>query len=179
MKKFLSVLVAALFALPLFSVEIPDWVAILDSGNGGDSTGVVTVADETIGGKAYKGVTTIKGKVTTKFQYGFAGMMISGDDLAAALKAGKGIKIKISGDGKKYDLRVETNDRPDYCFHLISLTAPKGKVAEYVIPYEKLKQYDWGAKKQFNKNNITAISFQTIGQPIASYELKVISVEIF
>lgn len=186
MKKLLSIIFAACLAMPIFSLEVPNWIAIDDKNDKGSSTAVISVADETIGGKTYKGVVTLKGKVTTDFQYGYAGMMLNndaGDPIAKAfveaLRKGKGVRIAVSGDGKKYDMRLETSDRPDYCFHLISLQAPKGSVKVYEIPYSKLKQYSWGAQKKFDQSKITALSFQTIGQPLSSYELKVISVELF
>lgn len=186
MKKLLSIIFAACLAMPIFALETPKWMPLTDASDKGSSTANLTVADETIGGKTYKGVVTLKGKVTTDFQYGYAGMMMNNDPtdpvakaFVNALRTGKGVRIAISGDGKKYDLRVETSDRPDYCFHLISLQAPKGAVKVYEIPYSKLTQYSWGVQKKFDQNKITGLSFQTIGQPISSYELKVISVELF
>ena len=186
MKKLLTILATAMISCAAFALDIPGWVVITDAGNNGSSTGEMTVATETIGGKSYNGVVTLKGKVTTKYQYGYCGMMVSNDakDPVAkaftdALKNGNGVKIALSGDGKKYCIRLETNDRPDYCFHCIELEAPKGKVVEYDIPYSKLKQYSWGAQKSFKKQNITALSIQTIGQPIDSYEVKVVSVKVF
>lgn len=168
-----------------FAAEVPEWFSVVDAADGGTSTAEVVVADEKIDGKDYKGVTTVSGKVTTDFQYGYAGMQMIGDNPTGveaafldALKKGSGIKLVVSGDGKTYDFRVNTNDRPDYCYHMFSVKTTKGKVTTYEIPYKKLKQYTWGAKKSFKKENISGLSFQTSSYPLASYELKVISVEV-
>lgn len=168
MKKIILIVAAALMCSGLFAQTVKSWSCYGDADNGGSSTAEVKVDN---------GVTNFSGVVTTKYQYGYAGLVMDDDpEFISALKKAKGVKITVKGDGKKYNLRIETNDRPDYCFHQYQFTA--GAKTTITVPFEKLAQESWGKQKPFVKNNITSVSFQTVGQPIASYSLDVISVEI-
>ncbi len=179
MKKMIGILLSAMLATSVFAEKVNSWAALTDANDKGSSTAELTVSDETIDGKKYEGVATLKGTVTTKFQYGYAGMYsVDGAPLEKLLQNGSGIELAVSGDGAMYDVRIETSDRKDYCYHKFTFQAPKGKVKKYTIPYSKLKQDSWGVPKKFDKSLIKNVSFQTIGQPIKSYELKVINVEV-
>ena len=175
MKKVLLVLLMT--GLIIAGVAAQSWEANTDIWNAGDSTANVTVANKTVAGRAYPNVTTVKGTVTTKYQYGYAGIEMRGA-IGNELKAGRAVKISVTGDGKVYDLRLLTTDRPDYCFHMFPLQTTPGKVTTYEIPYTNFKQYTWGKPVALNKNNIEGLGIQTVGQPIPSYEFSVISVEV-
>ena len=171
MKKVLLVLLMT--GLIVAGVAAASWEANTDIWNAGDSTANVTVGSKTIAGKTYPNVTTVKGKVTTKYQYGYAGIQLFDE----AYRGAKGVKISVTGDGKTYDLRLNTSDRPDYCFHMFALKTTPGKVTTYEIPYSKFTQYTWGKPVALDTENIDGISIQTVGQPIPSYEFSVVSVE--
>ena len=180
MKKIIILAVSLLITASVFAQDgIIAWSTYKDTNSGGSSTANIVTEEKTISGVKYTGVTTWSGTVTTDFQYGFAGMNSTvTPEFLAGLKSAKGIRIWVSGDGKNYNCRIETNDRPDYCFHQFSFNAPVGSVKQYDIMFTRLKQESWGVKKNFNPNNITQISFQTIGQPIPSYKLHLIKVEL-
>lgn len=170
MKKLMVLVAMAMLAGSVFAQKATKWMAQGDADNGGTSTAVLTEKADGI---------EVSGKVTTDYQYGYAtAFVIEGDAFVDALKAGKGVKLTVTGDGKKYDLRVETSDRPDYAFHRFTFEAPKGKNATYTITYDKLKQYEWGSAKKFDQSKIQGVSIQTIGQPIPAYSYKVVSLEI-
>ncbi|MBQ0039570.1 MAG: CIA30 family protein [Treponema sp.] len=169
MKKIFVLLAAALLCTGAFAQTVKSWSGLGDADNGGSSTANVSVKD---------GVTNFSGVVTTKFQYGYATLTMDADpSFTEALKTAKGLKVTVKGDGKKYNFRVETNDRPDYCFHQYAVQAT-AKETTYTILYKSLKQDSWGKQVPFKPENITQVSFQTIGQPINSYSLDVVKVEI-
>ncbi|MDO4505377.1 MAG: CIA30 family protein [Spirochaetales bacterium] len=105
MKKLLVLIAAALMCSGLFAQAAGNWVAYSDEeGNGGSSTAVATVNGDSV---------NFSGTVTTKYQYGYAGIRTDDAAFIEALKTSKGIKLTVKGDGKKYSVRVETTDRPD------------------------------------------------------------------
>lgn len=170
MKKLMVLLAAALLSSAVFAQQ-KEWGVYTDAdGNGGSSTATVTVEND---------VTKVTGTVTTKYQYGFAGITLIGDKDAfiEELKNAKGIKLTVKGDGKDYNVRIETSDRSDYCFHEYTFKATE-KETTYEIPFKKLVQESWGKQKKFDVKKITTVSIQTIGQPIDSYSLEVVKLEI-
>ncbi|MCQ2610492.1 MAG: CIA30 family protein [Treponema sp.] len=163
MKKIIMILAAALLTAGAFAQT--GWYGYSDKdGNNGSSTVKVVEAN---------GGATMTGTVTTKYQYGFAGMGIDADP---AYKTARGIRLTVKGDGKLYNVRVETTDRPDYCFHEFTFKAP-ANATTIEIPYSKLFQEEWGKQKAFDPAKIRGISFQTVGQPIASFNLTCVKVE--
>jgi endoglucanase len=155
------------------------WNAYTDSANGGSSTVKFSSATETVDGKEYL-VFTATGAVTTKYQYGFIGIAVAPDQpTLQILKTGKGITFKTKGDGKKYRVKVETSDVKDFDMYGYVFVAPTDKAAEITVKFSDLTQEGWGAKKKFNPANIVQISFQTIGQPIPSYSIKLFDLKAF
>ncbi len=154
------------------------WNAYDDKANGGSSVINKTSEFVKIDGREVLSV-TMKGNVTTKYQYGFCGLSADADPATLkAIREGKGIKFLAAGDGKKYRVKVETSDITDYNMFGKEFTAPKGKPVEVVVPFTSLTQEPWGIKKKFDPAKIVKVSFQTIGQPIASYELTVIDLKV-
>jgi len=141
------------------------WSLFNDKADGGSSTIAKESEMVTIEGNEVLAV-TLNGKVTTSFQYGYAGAI-------TALKEATGISFYTKGDGKKYRVRVETSDVKDYNYHGYVFTAPKGKMVKVTVPFKKLSQESWGAKKSFKSENASKVSFQTIGQPISSFEFTI------
>lgn len=180
-KKIAGIAVLLLCAGLLFAqgFDKPDsWSTFADKADNGDSV----VQKETAFEKR-AGIDVLKvrltGKVTTKFQYGYVGMTADGGSASAeALKKGKGITFKVTGDGKQYRVRVETTDVRDFDYYGFVFTAPQGKEVEVTVPYSSLKQEGWGAKKNFNPANASKVSFQTVGQPHASVDFTVIDLKV-
>jgi hypothetical protein len=106
-----------------------------DKGNGGSSEIKMDSTMETIQGKEYP-VSTITGKVTTKYQYGFIGVAVKPDPkMLELLKSAKGIKFKVIGDGRKYRVKVETSDITDFDHYGKEFATKKGEPVEITIPY--------------------------------------------
>jgi hypothetical protein len=144
----------------------------------GTSTITKTEAEETIGGKK---LTTyaFEGKVTTKYQYGFAGVILIPDDATkAALAAGKGVTFKVVGDGKRYRFAVETPGGADNHYGKEFLAA-KNKETTVSIEYKSMSQeLYWGEKKDFKASDIIQLKIQTIGQPIPSFNFKIYDIQV-
>lgn len=148
-----------------------------DKGNGGSSEIKMDSTMETIQGKEYP-VSTITGKVTNKYQYGFIGVAVKPDPkMLELLKSAKGIKFKVIGDGQKYRVKVETSDITDFDHYGKEFATKKGEPVEITVPYSALVQEGWGAKKKFNLASILQLGFQTIGQPIPSVSLKIFDIQ--
>ncbi len=170
-----AVAVAGIFAQGFTN---PDkWFAYDDKADRGNSKVMKASAFEKIDGRDVLSV-TMTGEVTKKCAYGFIGMGVTPEPAELkALQTASGIKFKTSGDGRKYRVKVETTDIKDYDVYGFVFEAPKGAPVEITVPYAKMTQEGWGAKKKFNKANITKIQFQTIGQPIPTVEIKIVDIQ--
>ncbi len=154
------------------------WNSFDDKANGGSSVVTKTSEFVKIGDRDVLSV-TIKGNVTTKYQYGFCGLSADADPATLkAIREGSGIKFLAAGDGKKYRVKVETSDITDFNMFGKEFTAAKGKPVEIVVPFKSLTQEPWGIKKKFDPAKIVKVSFQTIGQPISSYELTITDLKV-
>lgn len=175
-KSFILLTVLLVSAAMLFAQSFSNsekWVTFNDKADGGSSTVNKKSEMVSIDGKEVLAV-TVTGEVTTKFQYGYVGITADGDPATvAALKEATGITFYTKGDGKKYRVRVETSDIKDFSYHGFVFTAPKGKMVQVTVPFKKLSQETWGATKKFNAANASKVSFQTMGQPISSFEFTI------
>jgi hypothetical protein len=127
-------------------------------------------------------VWALSGRVTAKYQYGYAGLSIIPDDKALArLRNGaKEIRLWINGDGKRYRFSVEMEDAVGDNTFGKSLVFPR-RMEEAVIHIssDDLKQNPgWGIKTAFNPSLITTLKIQTIGQPVSSFKFRVHRIEI-
>jgi hypothetical protein len=171
----LSMAASCIFA-QTFKAEM--WSTYDDKGNGGSSIITLNAANETVEGTEAL-VATATGSVTTKYQYGFVGMIATPDkEILSGLVEGKGIRFKTSGDGLKYRVRVETSDITDFDYYGKEFTAPKGTPKEVVLKYSDLVQEPWGAQKKFDRSKIVKVSFQTVGQPIKAFSVKIIDLMV-
>ncbi len=108
------------------------------------------------------------GRVTTKYQYGFIGM-----GLDVKYTNSTGISFWTKGDGKKYNVRIETSDITDFAYYQYEFVTTN-IWRNITIKYDEFSQPEsFGDKKSFNSKNIVRISFQTIGQPLNSVELAI------
>jgi TolB-like protein len=70
------------------------------------------------------------------------------------------VKFKVLGDGKSWDLRIQTKEASaDSAWFYAVITTRKDRVVEIDIPYSILKQPGWGRKVAFNKNSIKGLNF--------------------
>jgi|GEM_PF-2165671 len=78
------------------------------------------------------------------------------------LRTATGVRFKVLGDGGRgwYIAFPITQTANVGNYHQIGFSAPNGRVVEINIPFSRLVQTEWGARVQFNRNNIHGMLFQ-------------------
>ena len=134
----------------------------IDEDNGGSSTAEITSAEETIGGQTVT-TYTIKGNVTTGYQYGFAGWALDPDDVTLdRIKKATGISFTILGDGKKYAVKYKTKEcESDYCYYEYVFDTKPGEPVTIEVPIKFFQQPPWGQWKAFKQESFTGLEWQT------------------
>jgi hypothetical protein len=136
-----------------------EWNAYSDAeANNGSSTIEKTEVDMD-GQTAYR----FAGAITSKYQYGFAGISIvpADENTLEQLKQATSFSFKVKGDGLRYAVKILTSDITDSCYYETRFAAG-GDVATVTVPVSKLAQpTDWGIKKRFNQSSATEFGMQT------------------
>ncbi|MDR2716874.1 MAG: CIA30 family protein [Treponema sp.] len=90
----------------------------------------------------------------------WAEVMTYNETVAQKLTRGSGIRFKVLGDGKTWELRIPIKETDaDSAHHRAAISTRKDRVVEIDIPYTQLKQPGWGKRAAFNKNNIRGLHF--------------------
>ncbi len=161
--------------LPAYGFDDPGcWSAFTDSSGSGDTDALVSVVREKIGGKEYA-VVTAEAEIPSQFRYSYAVWAACPDEATIGkLRATKGIRFKVSGDGKSYTLRIHTAGVTDDDWFSAVFATKKGQVIEIAIPYKKLRQtMQKGAR--FDRSSITGLSFLTrksTSTPIKFFDIR-------
>jgi len=144
------------------TLAVGRWFAFDDVNDKGDSTSVLTSKDEVVNGKTIP-VHTIKGNVTTKFQYGFSGWGIEPDDATLNLiKTAKALSFMVYGDGKRYAVKFKTSDVKDYAYHEYLFNTEPGEWIQIEVPVGFFIQPSWtGEPKKLKPENVVGIEWQT------------------
>jgi len=97
------------------------------------------------------------------------------------LKIGKGFKFKVLGDGHKYDIEVETTGirDSDYNYFMMEFTPKKGEVVEYVVPFSKLRQGEWGKQTKFAPNEIFGLAIMAKAETNKTVSLKIFDFQAY
>ncbi len=168
---FFCLLLATSLSAQMFT-NSKDWSSYTDQKNGGSSTILLKAQTETLQGKSTF-VVSAQGEVTTKYTYGFTGLILSPPPkVLKEIQMSGGVQLTILGDGQAYRFRAETSDVKDYDFYGFVLQTQAGEPLIVKIPFSSLTQESWGVKVPFDPHHITQLSFQTVGQPLASYQFK-------
>jgi TolB-like protein len=103
--------------------------------------------------------------------------------IAQKLARGSGVRFKVLGDGKRWELRIHTKEASaDSAWYNEAINTQKDKVVTIDTPYSRLKQpASWGKKVPFNKNSIMGMSFgiNTDTQGTVSSNIKIFDLEIY
>jgi len=116
----------------------------------------VTIDKEQIDGKEQY-VMTIDVNAASN---GWAGAYTENINIIQNLRNANGIRFKALGDGKKWRVYFGTRDVTDSCWHGMIITTQKGKVTSFDIPFNRLKQPDWGRETKFIKNNLGVMAIE-------------------
>ncbi|MDR0684795.1 MAG: CIA30 family protein [Spirochaetaceae bacterium] len=158
-----------------FSLYIYD-----DAADRGDSS--IAMSQQTVRNEKGENATVwrFNGKVTTKYTYGYTGVVILPDDknLALLQNSAEKIKLRVSGDNREYRLSVDTENVKDGNTFGRTITFPK-RYEDIVIPIASLKQDSgWGTAVPFKQELIKNLKIQTVGQPVSSFSFTIHSVAI-
>jgi len=143
-------------------LAVGEWRAYDDTNDKGDSSAVLTTAKETIDGKEVT-TYTIKGNVTSKFQYGYAGWAIDPDEATLErFKTAKAFSFTVLGDGKRYTIKFKTSDVRDYEYHEYSFNTEEGKAETFEIPMGFFMQPSWAKTPvRLKPENVVGVEWQT------------------
>jgi hypothetical protein len=144
------------------TLAVGEWFAYNDAEDKGSSTAVLTSAEEVIDGSTVT-VYTIKGNVTTQFQYGFAGWGIEPDEATLNLiKTAKALSFTILGDGKRYAIKFKTSDVKDYAYHEYLFNTEPGEWLTVEVPIGFFMQPSWtGSPVTLRPGNVVGVEWQT------------------
>ena len=150
------------------------WSTFTDSSGSEGTDVLLSVAQERLQGKEYA-VVTVEAEIPSKFRYSYAGWAAIPDEATLdKLKATKGIRFKVLGDGNRYEFRVHTSAVTDGDWYSASFATQKGKVVEVAIPFKKLHQsMQKGAR--LDRLTITGLSFLTrksTASPIKFFDIR-------
>lgn len=144
-------------------LAVGDWNTYSDQGSdGGSSTATIESAEEVIDGETFM-VHHVKGNVTTKFQYGFAGWGIDADAATTELyKTAKMFSFWIKGDGKRYTIKFKTSNVQDYAYFEYTFPTENGVATLVEVPIGFFMQPAW-TNQPVKKNlaAVTGIEWQT------------------
>jgi hypothetical protein len=166
-KTLLLVLAGMLFCAGIaFSQGIPvvgQWDAYNDNGPPDNGSSTITMTQVTMEGQpAYR----FTGNVTTKFQYGFTGWMITPN--AATLTALRAMRptstlsFKVQGDGQRYTVKLRSSRVRDYANHEFHFNTTAGQTQTVTVQVRQFMQPAWGASVgPLAPATIDDVSFQT------------------
>jgi len=163
------------------TLAVGEWRAYNDLNDKGDSTSVLTSAEEVIDGQTVM-VHTIKGNVTTKFQYGYSGWAIDPDEATLELiKTAKALSFTILGDGKRYSIKFKTSDVKDFAYHEYLFNTEPGEWVTFEVPIGFFIQPSWtGTPVRLKPENVIGVEWQTheSWRP-GSFEVKIRDFKVF
>jgi len=153
-----------------------------DSNDKGTSKINMTVADETIDGKAVK-TYTFKGEVTNKIQYGIVNAILTPDEETLAyMKTAKGISFKMKADGRDYIVEAPTSDVKDYGYHRFKIKTNPGEVQDVDIQFRMFMQPGWAASVRFYQIHLTSARIQTLNAAeggVGPFEFKIWDIRLY
>jgi hypothetical protein len=103
-------------------------------------------------------------------------------NLIQKLTNANGVRFKIAGDGKKWEIYFPTTDVKDTAYHGYTITTQNGKVGNIEVPFNKLSQPSFGSTVGFRKTNVKGIVIQkssTIGSGSGASIIKIYDFEIY
>ncbi|MDR1466634.1 MAG: hypothetical protein LBI40_03350 [Treponema sp.] len=167
MKKLALTAVALLLGTGLFAQSKFNVSTFDDrASQGGTSEINLTEAQEIIDGKTVT-TYTFDGRVTNKYQYGFAGaIFIPADDATvAALKTAKAVTFWAQDLGSAFPrlgMSICTADITDSAYYQKEVPFPKkARQITVKIPNDLRQPQYWGEKKSFNQARTTQLQFQS------------------
>ncbi|MDR1869111.1 MAG: CIA30 family protein [Treponema sp.] len=145
--------------------------------HGPGCTTQVMVNRETIDGQE---VDVLAVEVTV-VNMGWAGVENHNDAIAKQLRSATGIRFKVLGDGKAWQLIMYMPETAsDGGTYRAVINTKKGKVVEIKIPFSKLRQPEWGKRVKFKKDSIDGMGVERGShQGLGATTIKVFDIEVY
>lgn len=168
------------------------WYTYNDANDGGTSTIKPAPAEkfskDSPGRTGNGRIVSVKGSVTTVFQWGYVGVgtMLDRDRKSFDLNGCKGLRFWYKGDGKAYRIKL-VSKHPDFKnggsdnHYGAEFTTGSGW-QKFEMDFSNFTQEPyWGSKVEQDKafSEVTDIQWQTKGQPYDSVELALDGIEIY
>jgi hypothetical protein len=103
-------------------------------------------------------------------------------NLIQKLANANGVRFKVVGDGKKWEVYFPTTDVTDTAYHGMTKLTQNKKVSNIDVPFNKLTQPSYGSSVKFNKKNLRGIVIQkssTIGSGSGASTIKIFDFEVY
>jgi len=155
------------------------WRTYTDAGLGGKSTAEARIVDS--GATGTKKALRLMGRVTTDFQFGFAGiaMGLNREGRGQVMTRFTGIRFYARGDGDVYQAQVLCAAVKDHNEFGKEFVAPK-EWTLITVPFSQLVQSPfWGQPVQWTGKDVRGIAFQTVGAPRHAYVLEVDEISFY
>jgi hypothetical protein len=81
-------------------------------------------------------------------------------NLIQKLTNANGVRFKVVGDGKKWEIYFPTTDVKDTAYHGYTISTQNRKVGNIDVPFNKLSQPSYGNSVRFRKTNLKGIVIQ-------------------
>jgi monofunctional biosynthetic peptidoglycan transglycosylase len=150
-----------------------DWMVVDDGVMGGLSQSSPVVTE--------KGTLVFSGHVSLENNGGFASIRHGADEFG--LERGKGIMLRVKGDGKKYQLRLRTSDRFDGMAYKADFETKEGVWLEFRFPWNAFTATFRGRTIEeapsLKPINIRQVGFLIADKQEGPFELEVQTLEVF
>ena len=150
-----------------------NWMVVNDGVMGGMSESRTKVSEH--------GTLVFTGNVSLENNGGFASIRHGAEPFG--LERGKGIMLRVKGDGKKYQLRVRTSDRFDGMAYKVDFETKKDAWLEFRFPWNVFTATFRGRTIEdapsLKPLNIRQIGFLIADKQEGSFELEIQTLEAF
>jgi hypothetical protein len=152
----------------------------------GKEINVLTISSILAGGTSrWTGATLTEENFITKVLHLYSrttGTTAADIILIQKLANANGVRFKILGDGKKWEVYFPTTDVNDGAYHGLTISTQNGEVSNIDVPFNKLTQPSYGMRIRFNKNKLKGITIQksdNIGSGTAASTIKIFDFEVY
>lgn len=150
-----------------------DWMVVNDSVMGGISQSRPEITD--------RNTVVFSGNVSLENNGGFASIRHVAEPFG--LDAGRGILVRVKGDGKKYQLRVRTSDRFDGMAYKVDFQTVKDGWREFRFPWSDFDATFRGRTIEdapmLKPFNIRQVGFLIADKQEGSFHLEIAAIEAF
>jgi NADH dehydrogenase [ubiquinone] 1 alpha subcomplex assembly factor 1 len=154
--------------------QVDDFLDKVYVGNGfwfvfGDGQSAVVRHDPVCDGRGFEnalelqGCAGMTGTITTAS--GFVGLArtLNPNGMPVDVSGYRALTFMARGDGKSYQVKIETNAVKDRDYHQFVFTPPVGEWRQYIIPLSSFKQQGWGTAVPLTATDVKSVAWASVG----------------